>query len=77
MRFFVLTKHPMATCPFCETETEWPDDIAAIYARHTITPVAFNVPILVTGVLELGTFEDTELDFVSRLRLTDTGFVRV
>ncbi len=25
--FFVLTSMPMAVCPFCETEAQWPDDI--------------------------------------------------
>ena len=75
-RFFVLTKRPMATCPFCETEAEWPDDIVATYARRIITPVPFNVPISASGVLELGTFKDPELGFVSRVRLTDADFER-
>ena len=26
-KFFVLTRSPMAVCPFCETEMQWPDDI--------------------------------------------------
>jgi hypothetical protein len=75
-QFFVLTKRPMATCPFCETEVEWPSDIVAIYARRTITPIPFNVPIIVTGTLALGTYEDLELGFVSRVRLVDAQFAR-
>lgn len=74
--FFVLTKRPMATCPFCESEADWPQDIVAIYARRTITPVPFNVPIDVTGTLELGTYKDEEFGFVSRVRLTDARFER-
>ena len=27
--FFVLTSMPMAVCPFCETEAQWPDDIVS------------------------------------------------
>lgn len=75
-QFFVLTKRPLATCPFCESEAEWPDDIVAIYTRRTITPTPFNVPILVTGRLELGTYTDPELGFVSRVRLVDARFKR-
>ncbi|MBU0781500.1 MAG: hypothetical protein KKI16_04755 [Alphaproteobacteria bacterium] len=75
-QFFVLTKRPLATCPFCETEAEWPDDIVAIYARRTITPIPFNVPIIATGILALGTYTDPDLGFVSRVRLTDARFAR-
>ncbi|TCS67124.1 hypothetical protein [Primorskyibacter sedentarius] len=74
--FFVLTRRPMATCPFCESEAEWPSDIVAVYAKRKITPLPFNVPIIATGKLELGTYKDPELGFVSRLRLTDAKFER-
>ena len=76
-RFFVLTRRPMATCPFCESAAEWPLDIVAVYARRTITPLPFNVPILTAGLLELGTYEDPELGFVSRVRLTDAQVERL
>ncbi|MDF0600834.1 hypothetical protein P1J78_08835 [Psychromarinibacter sp. C21-152] len=72
--FFVLTKMPMAVCPFCETEAEWPDDILAIYAKRTIDVIPFNVNIETRGVLELGTFKDPETGFVSRVRLTDATY---
>ena len=52
--FFVLTKRPMAVCPFCEPGTTWPRDILAIYARRTVDVIPFNVLIHVTGTLELG-----------------------
>lgn len=74
--FFVLTKRPMATCPFCESEADWPQDIVAIYTRRIITPVPFNVPIDVTGTLQLGTFKDEEFGFVSRVRMIDARFER-
>ncbi|MHC0053597.1 hypothetical protein [Actibacterium sp. D379-3] len=69
--FFVLTKTPMAVCPFCETDAEWPDDILAIYTKRTVRVVPFNIRIETTGVLELGTFKDEETGFVSRVRLSD------
>mgnify|MGYP000421536009 FL=1 len=35
--FFVLTKRPMAVCPFCETEAEWPDDRFWYFNKIEIT----------------------------------------
>lgn len=69
--FFVLTKMPMAVCPFCETEAEWPDDILAVYTKRTLRVVPFNVPIVTEGFLELGTFRDEETGFLSRVRLAE------
>jgi hypothetical protein len=74
--FFVLTKKPMAVCPFCETDAEWPDDILAIYTKRVIAIVPFNVPIIVNGILALGTFKDPDTGFVSRVRLTDASYGR-
>ncbi|HMQ58711.1 MAG TPA: hypothetical protein PKE65_09190 [Rhizobiaceae bacterium] len=74
--FFVLTKKPMAVCPFCDTEADWPDDILAIYTKRTVEVIAFNVQIVVRGALELGTWTDPELGFVSRVRLTDATYER-
>jgi len=69
--FFVLTKMPMAVCPFCETEAEWPDDILAVYTKRTLKVMPFNVRIVTQGELALGTYTDPELGFVSRVRLVD------
>ncbi|SDW31643.1 hypothetical protein SAMN05444336_101679 [Albimonas donghaensis] len=68
-RFFVLTKRPMAVCPFCESEAEWPDDILAVFASRVVDAIPFNVPILSGGVLRLGAHTDAETGFVSRVRL--------
>lgn len=75
-KFFVLTKRPMAVCPFCETEADWPDDILAVYTKRTLKTVPFNVRIVTSGKLTLGTYTDPELGFVSRVRLTDSSFER-
>ena len=72
--FFVLTKKPMAVCPFCETEAEWPEDILAIYTKRTVEVISFNRKIETSGVLELGTFKDPETGFVSRVRLVDAVY---
>jgi hypothetical protein len=74
--FFVLTKMPMAVCPFCEPGTPWPEDILAVYAKRVVDVIPFNVPITVTGVLELGDAVDPELGFYSKVRLVDATFAR-
>lgn len=32
-QFFVLTKMPMALCPFCSSDADWPPDILVVYLR--------------------------------------------
>ena len=76
-RFFVLTKRPMAVCPFCESEADWPDDIIAVYTERIITMVPFNKRIQVRGTLTLGAYTDPATKFVSRLRLTKASFYRI
>lgn len=75
-KFFVLTKRPMAVCPFCESEAEWPDDILAVYTRRVIDVVPFNVPILTEGKLALDTYKDPETGFVSRVRIENATYSR-
>ena len=74
--FFVLTKKPMAVCPFCEPGMPWPDDILAIYARRVVDVIGFNIPIVTQGRLELGDYVDPELGFASRVRLVDATYAR-
>jgi len=74
--FFVLTKRPMAVCPFCETSAEWPDDILAIYTKRVVDVVPFNVRIITRGELDLGDYRDPETGFLSRVRITDATYER-
>jgi len=76
-KFFVLTKKPMAVCPFCESEAEWPDDILVVYVDEVLSVVPFNYPIAVSGELALGTYRDEESGFVSRVRLVDASYRRL
>lgn len=69
--FYVLTNIPMAVCPFCSSEAEWPNDILAVYAQRVVNVIPFNVKIVTRGMLELGIYTDPELGFVSRVRLVD------
>ncbi|ORE94693.1 hypothetical protein ATO13_11476 [Stappia sp. 22II-S9-Z10] len=74
--FFVLTKRPMAVCPFCETSADWPDDILAIYLKRTLQVEPFNVPLIARGTLELGDYRDPDTGFLSRVRLSDATVSR-
>jgi hypothetical protein len=72
--FFVLTKKPMAVCPFCDKAADWPAEIVLVLLREQQEWVYFNRPILVTGVLELGVAVDQDTGFVSRVRLVDAQY---
>ena len=72
--FFVLTKMPMAVCPFCEPGGEWPRDILAIYTRRLYDVVAFNRRIIVEGELQLSDYIDPETSFFSKIRLEGASF---
>ena len=72
--FFVLTQRPMAVCPFCETSADWPSDIVFVRTSKIVDAVAFNRPIMTTGILELGEAKDEETGFVSLVRLVDAQF---
>lgn len=74
--FFVLTKMPMAVCPFCESEADWPDDILFVRGKDTIEVIRYTEPLFVTGILELGTKVDEETGFVSRVRLVNADYER-
>ena len=75
--FFVLTSMPMAVCPFCETEAQWPDDIVLVLTGEPISAVPFNRPIRVTGTLETGFAKDADTGFVSLVRLVNAEFQRL
>lgn len=74
LSFFVLTKMPLAVCPFCETDEEWPDDILAIYTKRVVKTIAFNKKIKVKGILKLGSFTDKDTGFLSRVRIINAKY---
>lgn len=76
-RFFVLTRIPMAVCPFCDSEASWPEDLVVVEIRDRLRPVDFNDLVEATGRLELGTKVDLWTGFSSRARLVDAAFARV
>lgn len=75
--FFVLTKLPMSTCPFCETEAQWPDDIVLALTDHPVRPVRYTDLIRATGTFETGFQTDPNTGFVSFVRLRDTRYEKL
>jgi hypothetical protein len=76
VNFFVLTKLPMATCPFCNDAADWPIDLVLAYSQVPIDVVRFSQLIRVTGRFETGFVTDAETGFVSFLRLQDVSYIR-
>ncbi len=72
--FFVLTKLPMSTCPFCESEAQWPDDIVLAHASEPVSVVRYTDLIRVRGTFETGFKTDPDTGFVSFVRLMDVSY---
>jgi hypothetical protein len=76
-QFFVLTEIPMSICPFCSTDSDWPDNIAVVYLGSRQTFTQPNNAIEVRGVLEVGSWTDPETGFLSRLRIRNADYEAV
>lgn len=72
--FFVLTREPVAICPFCSSDADWPDDIVVVYLQRAQSFVQQGRPIEVTGTLEVGSKTDSVTGFVSLLRITGASY---
>jgi len=70
-RFFVMTRAPVALCPFCNSDADWPSDIVVVYPRDRAGWAQDGMPVAVTGTLELGSHADPETGFVSLVRVAD------
>ena len=75
-KFFVLTERPMALCPFCSSDADWPADIVVVYLDRAQTFEQANAEIVVTGTLELGSWTDPDTGFVSQVRVVGARFAR-
>lgn len=67
--FFVLTKAPMSSCPFCTTSADWPPDIVLVIMPGGQLLDPTTGAIRVTGRLEVGIKKDEQTGFVSLVRL--------
>ena len=69
-----LTREPVALCPFCQSDADWPDNILVVYLSSSQSFVQNNTTIEVEGVLEIGSHRDGDTGFISQLRLRDARF---
>ncbi len=67
--FFVLTKQPMATCPFCSSAADWPVDIVLVVMPKGRELEPSTKGLEVTGRLDIGVKRDEETGFVSLVRI--------
>jgi hypothetical protein len=74
--FFVLTGQPLALCPFCQSDADWPADIVVAYLRQTSAMVGGGEAVFVSGRLEVGSWTDPQTGFVSQIRIVDATFRR-
>lgn len=73
-RFFVLTQQPLAICPFCQSDADWPVDIVVVMMDSGTTLVSAGARIMVQGRLEIGSATDPASGFVSQIRIAHARF---
>lgn len=71
INFFVLTEMPMAVCPFCSTDADWPYNMVVVYVNGSVDALPYDQEVTVTGTLDLGSYMDGDTGFVSQVRLLD------
>ena len=72
--FFVMTRAPVVTCPFCDFGASWPDDIVLTQLEK---PSGFVEPfqaIEVAGVLDLGAKHDPRTGALRLVRLKEASW---
>ncbi len=72
--FFVLTREPVAICPFCQSDAEWPLDIVVVFLKGASALVSAGQRVRVSGRLDTGSWLDPESGFVSQLRIMDAQY---
>jgi hypothetical protein len=72
--FFVLTAQPMAICPFCASDADWPDDIVVVFLKSATAMTTGGTRLTVTGKLEVGSHTDAATGFVSQIRIVEAAY---
>ena len=71
--FFVLTRAPVALCPFCNSDADWPSDIVVVYPRERGQWAEDGLAVAVAGVFDVGARVDARTGFVSLIRIIDAS----
>lgn len=72
INFFVLSATPLAICPFCSSDADWPQDIVVVTLDNPVVALPYDTPIQVTGMLDIGSAVDPDTGFVSLIRVRAT-----
>jgi hypothetical protein len=75
--FFVLTRSPVHTCPFCDPGSAWPDDMVLALLEAETRFVDPGQPIEVSGELEIGAKPDPHTGTVRLVRLNEARWHRL
>ena len=75
--FFVLTRYPMSSCPFCSSAADWPVDIVFVRLGQAAETVSPSYAIAVFSTLDAGMQADPATGFVSMVRVVDATWRRV
>jgi len=75
--FFVLTRYPMSTCPFCSNAADWPVDIVFVRLGRAAETMEPSYAIQVSGTLQAGMQADPATGFISMVRIVDAIWHRV
>jgi hypothetical protein len=69
--FFILTRSPIITCPFCDPGAGWPDDVVMVHLERDSRFVDPSQIIEVAGCLEIGPQLDAQTGTMRLVRLRD------
>lgn len=69
--FFVLTRAPLPTCPFCDPLVSWPDDLVLSLQGDVAAFADPDLSIEVAGILDIGRKPDPRTGANRLVRLLD------
>lgn len=69
--FFILTRSPVITCPFCDPSAGWPDDVVLVHLEQDSRFIDPAQMIEVAGCLEIGAKLDEHTGMMRLVRLRD------
>jgi len=75
--FFVLTRYPMSSCPFCSNAADWPVDIVMVTLGRAAEVISASYAITVSGQLDAGLKVDPATGFASLVRIVNATWRKV
>jgi len=69
--YFILTRSPVITCPFCDPGAGWPDDVVLVQLERESRFIDPAQAIEVAGAFEIGAQKDARTGTVRLVRLRE------